>query len=63
MGYRRRIYFIDSQKAEIWDRRQRGDSMRSIGRRFDHNSSSILSLAVPDGWYPAAGAHKVASSR
>ncbi len=56
MGYRRRIYFTDSRKAEIWDRWQRGESMSSIRRRFD------LSLAVPDGWYPAAGAHKVASS-
>ncbi len=24
MSYRRRIYFTDAQKAEIWDRWQRG---------------------------------------
>jgi len=42
MGYRRRrIYFTEKQKAEIWDRWQRGESMSSIGRRFDRNSSSI----------------------
>ena len=41
MGYRRRIYFTEKQKAEIWDRWQRGESMSSIGRLFDRNSSSI----------------------
>ena len=44
MGCRRRIHFTDSRKAEIWDRRQRGESMRSIGRGFDRNSSSIFPL-------------------
>ena len=33
MGYRGRIYFTEKQKAEIWDRWQRGESMSSIGRR------------------------------
>lgn len=41
MRNRRRIYFTNEQKAEIWDRWQRGESMRSIGRGFDRNSSSI----------------------
>ena len=44
MGYRRRIYFTEKQKAEIWDRWQRGESMSSIGRLFDRNSSSIYPL-------------------
>ncbi len=44
MGCRRRFYFTDSRKAEIWDRRQPGESMRSIGRGFDRNSSSIFPL-------------------
>lgn len=30
MGYRRRIYFTEKQKAETWDRWQRGESMRSM---------------------------------
>ena len=46
MGYRQRIYFTARQKAEIWDRWQRGESMSSIGRRFDRNSSSIFPLLV-----------------
>ena len=49
MGYRRRIYFTEKQKAEIWDRWQRGESMSSIGRRFDRNSSSIYPLLVRTG--------------
>ncbi len=41
MSYRRRIYFTHDQKAEIWDRWRRGESMSSIGRGFDRDSSSI----------------------
>ena len=49
MGYRRRIYFTEKQKAEIWDRWRRGESMSSIGRRFDRNSSSIYPLLARTG--------------
>jgi IS30 family transposase len=49
MGYRRRIYFTEKQKAEIWDRWQRGESMRSIGRLFDRGSSSIYPLLARTG--------------
>jgi len=44
MKRRRRIYFTSAQKAEIWDRWQRGESMSSIGRCFDRDSSSIYPL-------------------
>ena len=49
MGYSRRIYFTEKQKAEIWDRWQRGESMSSIGRLFDRNSSSIYPLLARTG--------------
>ena len=49
MGYRRRIFFTDKQKSEIWDRWQRGESMSSIGRRFDRGSSSIYPLLERTG--------------
>ena len=49
MVYRRRIYFTEKQKADIWDRWQRGESMSSIGRRFDRNSSSIYPLLARTG--------------
>ncbi len=46
---RRRIYFTREQKAEIWDRWQRGESMSSIGRGFDRDSSSIYPLISRTG--------------
>ena len=49
MSRRPRIYFTDKQKAEIWDRWQRGESMSSIGRLFDRNSSSIHPLLSRTG--------------
>jgi IS30 family transposase len=44
MAYRKRVFFTDKQKADIWDRWQRGESMSSIGRVFDRGSSSIYPL-------------------
>ncbi len=49
MSYRRRIYFTSEQKSEIWDRWQRGESMSSIGRSFDRDSSSIYPLLSRTG--------------
>jgi IS30 family transposase len=44
MKQRRRIYYSAAQRAEIWDRWQAGESMSSIGRRFDRESSSVFSV-------------------
>lgn len=49
MKYRRRIFFTDKQKSEIWDRWQRGESMSSIGRGFERASSSIYPLLARTG--------------
>ena len=49
MVYRRRIYFTSEQKSEIWDRWQHGESMSSIGRLFDRDSSSIYPLLSRTG--------------
>jgi IS30 family transposase len=49
MKYRRRIFFTDKQKSEIWDRWQRGESMSSIGRLFERASSSIYPLLERTG--------------
>tara|TARA_A100001011_G_scaffold376117_1_gene438378 strand:- start:1290 stop:1643 length:354 start_codon:yes stop_codon:yes gene_type:complete len=46
---RRRIYFTSEQKSEIWDRWQRDESMSSIGRNFDRDSSSIYPLLSRTG--------------
>jgi IS30 family transposase len=49
MKYRRRIFFTEKQKSDIWDRWQRGESMSSIGRLFDRESSSIYPLLARTG--------------
>jgi IS30 family transposase len=49
MKYRRRIYYNSAQRAEIWDRWQRGESMSSIGRVFDRESGSVFSVISPTG--------------
>ncbi|MGF7151969.1 hypothetical protein FHS96_005637 [Sphingomonas zeicaulis] len=51
------LYYSAAQRAEIWDRWQRGESMKSIGRRFDRQSSSIFSVLSPSAGYgrPSAG--------
>jgi IS30 family transposase len=49
MEQRRRIYYSAAQRAEIWDRWQAGESMSSIGRRFDRESSSVFSVLSPTG--------------
>ena len=53
MKYRQRTFYTDKQKSEMWDRWQRGESMSSIGRRFDRASSPIFPhLAVTGGIRP-----------
>ncbi|SNY93744.1 Transposase and inactivated derivatives, IS30 family [Cohaesibacter sp. ES.047] len=54
MKYRQRTFYTDSQKSEMWDRWQRGESLSSIGRRFNRASSSIYPfLARTGGIRPA----------
>jgi IS30 family transposase len=49
MSYRTRIKYTAAQRAEIWDRWQRGESLNAIGRAFDRPSSSIYGLLSPSG--------------
>ena len=49
MNRRPRIYFTSAQKTEIWDRWCRGESMSSIGRGFDRDSSSVYPLLSRTG--------------
>ena len=49
MKQRRRIYYSAAERAEIWDRWQAGESMSSIGQRFDRGSSSVFSVISPTG--------------
>ncbi len=50
MKHRTRIYFSAEQRADIWDRWQRGESMSSIGRLFERESSSIYPILAAQWW-------------
>ena len=49
MKYRTRTYYTPEQKAEMWERWKRGESMSSIGRAFNRESSSVYSQLSPTG--------------
>ena len=49
MKQRTRIYYSPAQRSEMWDRWQRGESMSSIGRAFNRESSSVYSVLSPTG--------------
>ena len=46
-GFRRG--FTAAEKSELWDRWQRGDSLKAIGRAFGKPSSSIYYRVAPHG--------------
>ena len=46
-GFRRE--FTAAEKAELWDRWQRGESLKAIGRAFGKPSSSIYFQVAPHG--------------
>jgi IS30 family transposase len=53
MKRKTRINYSEAQKAEMWDRWQRGESLKSIGRLFDRGSGSIYGiLSVTGGIRP-----------
>jgi len=52
MKQRPRIYYTDTQKALMWDRWQKGESLQQIAQLFDRNlplyNVFFLRLAVYD---------------
>ena len=44
-----RVGFSAAQSAELWDRWQKGEGLKSIGRSFGKSSSSIFSHLSPSG--------------
>ena len=49
MAYRTRINYTDAQKAEMWDRWQRGDSLHAIARLFDRHHTSVRGILAATG--------------
>ncbi len=41
MKRRNRIYYTESQKAIMWERWRKGDSLQQIAQLFDRNHSSV----------------------
>ena len=49
MGNRTRIYYSETQKTEMWDRWQKGESLNCIARHFDRGHSSISRILGESG--------------
>jgi IS30 family transposase len=49
MEYRPRIYYTEAQKALMWDRWQKGDSLESIARLFERRHSSVQRILQESG--------------
>jgi transposase, IS30 family len=49
MKYRPRIRYTEKQKALMWDRWQKGESLNSIARLFDRGHSSIQRILAETG--------------
>lgn len=49
MKQRRRIYYTESQRALMWDRWQKGESLQKIALLFDRNHSSIQGVLAQSG--------------
>ena len=49
MKYSTRIYYTETDKAEMWDRWQKGESLNSIARHLGTSHSSIQGIFAPTG--------------
>ena len=49
MKYRPRIYYSESQKALMWERWRKGDSLQQIAQMFDRGHSSIQRILAESG--------------
>lgn len=68
MKQRRRIYYTDSQKAVMWERWRKGESLQQIAQLFDRNHSSVqrilaehrrssTAFSPPNKCSPESGGH------
>ena len=49
MGYPKRIYYSEADKALMWDRRQKGDSLNAIARSFGRSHSCVQGIFARSG--------------
>jgi IS30 family transposase len=58
MKQRPRIYYTESQKAVMWERWQKGESLQHIAQLFDRNHSSIQRILAETGGIRPAQRHR-----
>ncbi len=58
MRYRPRTYYTESQKALMWERWQKGDSLQQIAHLFDRTHSSVQGILVRTGGIRPAPRHR-----
>jgi DNA-binding CsgD family transcriptional regulator len=58
MKQRPRIYYTESQKALMWERWQKGESLQQIAHLFDRNHSSIQGILAETGGIRPAPRHR-----
>jgi DNA-binding CsgD family transcriptional regulator len=58
MKQRPRIYYTETQKALMWDRWQKGDSLQQIAQLFDRNHPSIQRILAQSGGIRPAQRHR-----
>jgi IS30 family transposase len=49
MKYRTRTFYTEEQKAVMWERWQKGDSLQQIAQLFDRNHSSVQRILAESG--------------
>ena len=49
MTYRTRIRYTEADKALMWERWRKGDSLHDIGRLFDRHHNSIQGILARTG--------------
>ena len=49
MQYRTRIYYTEADKALMWDRWQKGESLHAIAGLFDRHHSSVQRILSETG--------------
>lgn len=58
MKQRRRIYYTETQKALMWERWRKGDTLHQIAQLFDRHHSSIQGILVRTGGIQPAPRHR-----
>lgn len=58
MKYRPRTYYTESQKALMWERWRKGESLQQIAQLFDRNHSSIQRILAETGGIQPAPRHR-----